>query len=750
MRWRFDITDPNGTVYSMNEPEGFMSGIIGLTRHPELHTLIRMFKSSLRAYGSNGSQDGLRDTIKNIESVFGPDVSIFFDVYVAHDDYTFVLFAHTEIGIQTITEGLDFDHYLEFTPVQIDFWRKFMARFETPVDIQSTLSLDGESVTVLTPETIRLTNQRIRSRFYGYVQELDPFFDTTPFPWVVGHFLQIDVEKVLVDEIQKTEQLPRAIFDLVPFAKFKLVYGGDYLLNLRIEAWVRDNTPTLVTLPSDTFVKFYVVINDDIVGRTALTETNYGSPGYESTVYTMNLNFPLLDGDVIRIYGEIIADLSTVSDPFASFQIVGFATNTSPSGAGNVPGTYPTSFEVVADTDYPDTQGQAVLQHDVAAAILDRITTPDKFYSELIGSQYTQARTYADAGAWWNNLLMKGVHARDYSFTEKLLSLSFKDFWEGFSPMFNPSLGYETIDGVERIVIRTKAEAYDSSSMSVLLSGVQRIKRKYGPDYFNGVDTAFAKGKTEDVSGIDDTQKESRASIFKNIGRKITIATNWIAQGLTIEHARRTTKIKSADYKYDDDIFIIEATRTGANAYDPRLNEDFDSVTNLTNEATRYNKHHTPARFFLRWLDYLSGCLQSYVGTVFRFTGGEGNYDMVSEMVPGSATDDYSGDPLAENADIAVGSVFLWTPKIYEIDHYLTLAEFDTIDANRNLSIGVSQSSEDHEPFFIDDLQLEIMTSQVKIIGKFKNDFDIVTVPPGSQIFQGGRIFDATFSIDFE
>jgi hypothetical protein len=104
---------------------------------------------------------------------------------------------------------------------------------------------------------------------------------------------------------------------------------------------------------------------------------------------------------------------------------------------------------------------------------------------------------------------------------------------------------------------------------------------------------------------------------------------------------------------------------------------------------------------------------------------------------------------LAENANIPVTTEKLWIPMELEIEHYMTDAEFKTIDANRHLAIGISQTEDDHAEFFIDDLQREIDSGQVKIVGKFKDPFIIVHVPPGTTIVQGGQIFQATFAHTF-
>lgn len=826
MKWRTTLTHEIEGSVVISEPDGLVSALMGFTRHPDFHTLVKEFKSAIRLYGNNGTQNGGRDWVKNIEYTYGPDSVIGLLHEYAPDNFTFATLYNGEIGVQTVIEAFDFDHTIEFTPVQKGFWRKFISRYDTQVDIQSPLNLDGEPVTVYDPEVLNMSGQAIHEQSKSKQDQAtqlvgidypddftSPDFQTE---LATNQIAQVGLDNNYLNEIKDFFNIPSGVLGsgIQANKMFVFEFGGVYQFDIKYAITALFiNYPSLAYAsgyhnlsgdsgdpgpPTDPAFKgeMYIQFNEEAPILLTATHKSYDfavhdpdavDPDWTQTngwsEFTYIATKAINRGDYVRVwfkntgdpfgYGNntvtivdyqpfILGDNNTFSmQPALEALYPGISLFTdisfvSPYHAllkafGNPDGAE-SHFNIIADTLFEDTQAQGFLTHDVGAYILDRITDQHKFYSLMLGSQYTKARTYDSAGAWWNNINLKAIHARGYTLSEKRYSSSFKDYWEGINPLLNLSLGYENIEGVDRIVIRTKAEAYDSSSMSVLLSGVQKIKRRYSPDYFNSAETGFSNGKTEDISGIDDPQKETRASILKNIGRGIKILTTWICQGLTIEQARRATRVKSADYKFDDNTLLVEVSQDVSGQYKPRLDEDFTSVTNLSNEATRYNKHHTPARFFLRWLDYLSGGLQHYLGTVFKFTGGEGNYDMVSTMVSGSVPDDYVGVALAENANIPVGTVYLWVPQVFEIEHYLTIEEFNTIDANRNTAIGISQTYEDgsHAEFFIDDLQMEIMTSQVKIVGKFKNLFMIKNVQTGGQIFQGGRIFDATFEYVFE
>ncbi len=720
MRYRETLSHSSGSIV-ISESEGLISAIDGFSRHPEGHSLFREFKAPLRFYGA------ARDWAKNIETTYGPDSVIGYLLERAEDNFVFQDDFVGEVGVQTFIEGLEFNHYLEFNPVQVGMVRKFVNRFETKVDIQSPTNLDGDAVTVYTPENLLASPQATRQSYYGYLKRR-----LLSSPQVVSlsqPYLTVDVDVVELDEISQTFQLGVGTSaDLSPW-KFAAEYDGNYQLDLKFHlAFFTGPYSDLMS----TWLECVYQINDDTPVAFAYTETAVS--GESHIIFTNTDLLTLSAKDIVRIYVHALANpphIGTLSLEGKFFEPVDF-----------------TYISVIADTTFAETEVPAVLQHDVAASICDRITDPDKFYSEILGGTLTQARAYPDNGAWWNNVLLKGIHLRGYSLTEKPFSLSFKDFWDGAKVAFNLGFSYETIDGVERIVIRKRSEYYDTSQVAFEFLGVQRIKRRYGTEHFNATKFGFAKGKTDDISGIDDTQIRNDATILQNIGRLITNLTTWIFQGLTIEQARRTVKTKSADYKFDDDVVCIEVSVDGSD-YKPRLNEDFVSVANLLNEASRYNKHHTPARFEIRWGSYLSGGLQNYLGSFFRFTGGEGNSDMISTMVSGSALDDYAGDPLSESENIPVSSTYDYIPILYDIEHYCTEAEFDQINLLRRFGGKISQTQTGSQFFFIEDFSRDKASGQLKMSGYFKEPFNIQSVA-GGIIVQGGRVFDGSFDFSFE
>lgn len=399
-------------------------------------------------------------------------------------------------------------------------------------------------------------------------------------------------------------------------------------------------------------------------------------------------------------------------------------------------------LRITADTTFAPSEGEAFLIHDVGAAITDRIIgQDDTFYSEHLGSPLTRARQYEEQGCGWTYGLLKGLQARQYTLSEKPYFQSFNQWWRGANPVLNLSLMYDVIDGQPVIRVEEKAFQYDDD-ISVYFSNVspENITRKYDNDrIFNKVEIGYTQWQAEDISGIDDPQtKKVYSDRFKKIGKTVQIHSEFIGASLAIETTRRKKREKSSDWKYDNETFIIalnpnEVVESPDESPDlvhlsPELSEDFSSVANLVNSETRYNLRITVGRNFLRWQNYLQGALQSYLGSNFRFSWGEGNYDMTSVMDAGCPDEEFNNQEFDEKGDIPVTSDFLHLAHLYEIELPMDWSDYITIRDNRRKAIGVSLDAAGHVPMFIKSLDFRPVKGTATILAWAKEYLDLTVV----------------------
>lgn len=373
-----------------------------------------------------------------------------------------------------------------------------------------------------------------------------------------------------------------------------------------------------------------------------------------------------------------------------------------------------------------DTEADGFFIHDVLAAIVERITgRADSFYSEFFGSPYTKARTYEDTGCGAYYTLHKGLHLRGYSLAEKIFSLSFKECWQGINPIFNLGCGYEEINGVEVIRIEPKEHFYNPDPI-VQFSYINGQVEGYDKDLiFKKIMIGYEKWQAEDIRGLDDPQtKKVYATRMRTAGKEITLYSKFIAASLAIEVTRRKTAERSTDYKFDNDTFIIAINPDGLaeSILSPELDENFTSITNLTDSDSRYNLRLTAGRNFGRWYNFFNGCLQDYLDSVYKFVSGEGNYDLITDATA-SPADHCFGDhafllaAFSEKQNIDAGVDYICTPKTIEIEkHPVALADYFELQANRKDALQTSTSNTDHFVVFIKRLEYDINRSTGKLI----------------------------------
>jgi len=732
----------------INEPDGWRDLKLALERDTNFKSLIEHFVGSFIFYGDNGIVNGGIDRILEVERDFGPDAKLIFRSEVSFDGYTFEDLFEGLLNLFGII-GMP-DNKIQVPVIPNDVWTKFINRLDTPVDIQDFKSLDDEDIDVFDSINLKLTSQVLRTKYLnkqddGEYAEFDG----------IGYY-QLTPNNPELDEVDKTFNLPFLFNTDRPAWWLEATYDGNYAFDFRIEV------SEILSVLGQTFAlrlasgglssptTFVFQKNDDTpidFARFDHTGLDYydGTDVYScwdtppsavtgllasslgSTIFSYSTTIDLKKRDVIRIYLNRTSGVDNV--PLLLWGTNGapcldasFLPKNNQSGRPSGMVEFPTYFSVIADTIYPESNAFSFLAHDAAGQILDRIVSENGiFYSEHLGSDRTIYRQYPGDGCGWKYAISKGLQIRQYSLIEKPFFMSFNQWWKGINPVLCLGLGQEEIDGVQVIRVEQMDHFYDASSVSVNISNVQQITRNYDQDViFKTVKVGYSKWQSEDISGIDDAQtKHTYATRLQKSGNDFIIESDFIAASLAIERTRRATKIKSADDKYDNESFLIAInpipidvspeTSPDVNDYEPELDENFSSITNLLNAETRYNSRITPARNLMRWIRYVSGCLQSYIDSKFKFVSGEGNYDMTSDMINTSDGCDEIKSDISEKQDLPVYDDPLHLSFSYEIVVPLEWEDYLLIRNNRKKAIGISQTTTGHVKFFIDTLEYELV-----------------------------------------
>lgn len=303
-----------------------------------------------------------------------------------------------------------------------------------------------------------------------------------------------------------------------------------------------------------------------------------------------------------------------------------------------------------------------------------------------------------------------------------------------FVMLFGPvSVDAIVVEPETRIRVEKMEYFYDPEPV-VFLSNIRDITRRYDTEkIYKKILIGYKQWKTEDISGIDDPQtKHTYATQLRKSGEEIEVLSEFIGASLAVEQARRQSIDKSTDYQFDDSTFIIALNSidesVSPDSFVPETDENFTTINNLLNSETRYNIRITPARNFLRHINKFNIGLQSYIGSMYRFTRGEGNYDVETAMLSSCDEEDYGSQLLGENDNLRVTSDAVHTSYYYDIEFALSLSSYKAMAANKNKAIGVSQTDFDHIPFLIDTLSYQLAKGTVQISGWTKEYWDITTI----------------------
>lgn len=741
MIFRFTLQHDALGEKEISAPSGWDSCVMRLERHEDFNSLFEYFDGEFIFYGSDGDVDGGIDFIYQVLRTYGPDTTLNITIEVSFDDSSFETAFQGQLSLDLIKK---FDNNTAMVPIiRNDFSAIFKSRVDMPVDLMSPKSQDDTDVEVFDPITIQMTSQTINktSTYEGFVFE-DGFYevelemptggaiDSGPFTFTSNFQAQTQLAQDEIDDTFDTILDFQSDFnDIAPslelpeengevFVTYKngratfSLFGTISMLSSEVD-------PSSITRIDVTGNRFYQINNDTPVSfgfgaadsQPGPPNPSAPGPGFESDFniffdiefddadFTVTLN--KLDTLKIFIQWEVFFLIDTGTDTGS----IEWAERTLQLA------NYKSDVTYKIKSVFPESSANGFFTHDAGGQIMDRIIGRDQtFYSDYLGSPDTRYRQYEDRGCGSRYGLFQGLQIRKYALGDKPFAMSFMDWWKGINPILNLGLGYEEIEGNEVIRVDQRRLFYNGEP-SIYLNNI-KIEGGYDADkLFNKISIGYNQWRSEEISGIDDPQtKHVYSSVFRKMGKELTIESSFVAASLAIETTRRTSQKKSADYKFDNNTFIIslDANTSGSpgGIYFPELDENFTSITGLLNPETRYNSRLTPARNLIRHLNVIAGGLQDYPLSELKFQSGEGNFDMESDLDDADC-EDYS-QALSEKENISLGDDFLHWGMVFDVvcsefewEDYLTIRE------NRKNAIAISQTDTDHTIFFIKNLSYQ-------------------------------------------
>lgn len=382
----------------ISEPGEMVNAVLKLERHPEFHSIVESFDTDVVFYGKNQEVDGGATFIREKERLLGPDGKIKILIEIAPDDVNF----------ETVFNGLlDLagkeelpDNTISVPVIRNDMWSKFINRIETPVNLQDSVDLDGNPVDVADAINANLKPQALRQQHratQGIPQQIFMEDDENEYPYI-----QFDVWKVELEEITEKFHPSSAFNRDRPASLFTLEYGGEYQFDIQLCFTIMFSDPDtqepgFFDINGSWQFDVYIQFNDEKAIKftqadksgtpvSPITNLEWSEFSYSGT-HTRNA------GDTVRLYAEVTQIL--FGDPFAELVLLGNESGDlswellTPEQADHPFSEFEqidSHIYVLAKTLKEATNAEGFLVHDAAAAIVERITGQDCFYSEFLGS----------------------------------------------------------------------------------------------------------------------------------------------------------------------------------------------------------------------------------------------------------------------------------------------------------------------------------------------------------------------------
>ena len=266
-----------------------------------------------------------------------------------------------------------------------------------------------------------------------------------------------------------------------------------------------------------------------------------------------------------------------------------------------------------------------------------------------------------------------------------ILFTNFEYIIEQCRRIFNIGWGF---DNNETDLIIGPLDSFYKSNVVVNVGLVDKATFTTAKDLIYGTITVgYNKWEAEEYNGLDEmnTMRQYRRNIDSN-PTELDLMCDIISAGYTTEITRRKSQAKTgtSDWRYDDDLFIINTFIEDDILYNYR-GVDL-SPANIYSPATRINYVLTPIRTLLRWFRSIAAPNPTVANDQLIFTSGTGNYIAEGQMTALCQLED---EPITERETIdttlfknAINITPIWQAIYATFNAPLSMAQFELIKAD--------------------------------------------------------------------
>lgn len=737
MIFRFVLnSEEYGAFVLPNEPVGWKDIELILKRSLEYHGIFYEAMASLEFKCGSG-----KEYIDTAYDELGPDAVINITIYVScvtgsgsvespdysidySDDYGSMATGSGAPVFETLFEGvLEFKNYSKTSEsttvslIQTDFLQNIMNRFDTKVNIDENVDLDGNALLDISniPYSLNIPSKAIR---YGSSLRLDEALQADPFvfPNISDNYQFFYINHPFVPVYNDLEGFA-TVFPVVqnrdsltgePDAIMIAPYTGTYQISYNLAGTIKFNNND-----ASSFNVFYKIKYG--INSTGQAATQIGS--------TFGGLVPIGGNrtDAFSVSGTLTLGL-TAGDRFQFWTRVNGSSSVENTGVGVFDCSFELDYSVCDFVIYTDTTtasstSSSYYIHELGASIAQRITgINDAFRSTLLGRKNSLPNLYASNGCLSFMAMSNGKKIRGFP-SENSLFISMNEFYKTINSIGNIGIGFESNGDSYVLRMEEKSYFYDTATL-LQFTFVSNIKTSIAKDYYvSDISIGYESWESEETNGIDEfnTTREYNTGI-KSINSKLVSLSPTIASSYAIEFTRRKQYVDfpSLDWKYDNNNFIFCLNRSVDGSGNPNnlntveLDENYTTINNVFSPESTYNYRISPARNLLRHLSVIGSSLIKYADRTLKFVYGEGNYVAETEFTSDSCNGNYNNDLLSESENIpwlGSGNDPIWIPEYIEFEYPLTFSQYLTLKETPTGCIEVSETDSNFVKGFIIDIQ---------------------------------------------
>ena len=673
--YRFTLINGALGEQIISEPEGWRDIQFNVIWDDTSHSKAFTLTTPLRFYGKTDRVDGGLDFLNRIIRNEGVDAVVSLKIETSSDEVNFTTDFIGRLALREYRRLIGAErNYIECPIEETSRNQILKSRFNTKVDFSKSESLDGISIIPLRTRNITLHSLPI---FKEYEADTQLTNDINRFNFAPTReesvFFGIGFENIIVDELA-TFGVGNYIIPEAPISLLQAPDDGLY----EVEFEPKGTFAVSALQLGDYNVSWYYRRNQEpeTLIQTLLSGST-SSPSVNAPL-TVNSSFSidLKKGDEFFIYGR-----ATIENP--QNQNIAYGVIVDPNSRLRI------SSRTVADESILT----APLIHECFRFICDSYFGEDNtFYSELLGNQLTQDRSYTANGCFSFLAVCNGRMIRRLF---QNFSMSFQDLFDAINSIVPVGFAIETIDGKE--VVRLEHVSYFYNQETVLtINSIREIRLTNNPDkFYNRISSGYRNWELEDVNGIKEpNSRREHSTILKTVGKDYDIESSFITSGYIIETARRLTEEATTDYKFDNNNFFIDLNRNENNGLPTGLNmagkdEIFTSVTGIDDSNLQYNLFLLPELNLLRHGTLINTGLNDYPGTdiIPNYFEGFNTFEvqLSSDCFGNFNNQNFNArNSFAWNYADLLDVVPVFLPVEIEFEHPLKLSDFRTITDNVN------------------------------------------------------------------